>query len=615
MNFLSLPKLPRMVYQAFIKDGRRLYRLLPGRLRFDFWAVFSAQFAVALVEICALLVVSLFAVSIAAPEAARNNALIKPFLALSPALAKWSADHRRLVMFTSLLMAGFILLKVLFTALLSRKTTVFSEEVSLHIGRETLRRYLDKDYLWHLSPESPAVFHKFNLRGQLSAFLVALLLLYSNVLCCLALFACLFLAQPGLTLAVLTVFSLGGLGTYLFLRRRLDQVGQEANALILAESAERQALLQGLREVLLYRREEAFFKKMAALMEAGKPVRAFQLFAGYLPSYVLEIIGFGTIALVTAVLLARGLSMAVIVSAVSMLMLTAWRVLPAVSRTLNYAITIRTLRLAAVSCLELLETFLAEAPAPRPEPDPDFRFEKSLALEEAGFTYPGGREPALSRLSLTVARGEKVGLIGVSGAGKSTLALLMSGLVQPQTGRFLVHGRELGPSARAAYVLLAGFVPQSPLLLQGTVADNVAFSRWGEKYDRRAVETACREAALDFMFDLGEGLDRPLGPGGQGLSGGQAQRVAIARALFAQPEIITFDEATSALDQASENLIAETIKGLKAETTVVIIAHRLSTVENCGRLIWLEGGRVRDTGPPAEILPRYLAVMAERRQE
>ncbi|MDR2935313.1 MAG: ABC transporter ATP-binding protein/permease [Candidatus Adiutrix sp.] len=615
MNFLSLPKLPRMVYQAFIKDGRRLYRLLPGRLRFGFWAVFFTQFAAAVSEICALLVISLFALSVAAPGAARSNVIIRPFLALSPALAEWSADPRRLVMFTSLLMAGFILFKVLLTALVSRRTTLFSEEVSLHIGRETLRRYLNKDYFWHLSPESPAVFHKFSLRAQLSAFLVALLLLYSHVFCCLALFASLFLAQPGLTLAVALVFSLGGLGTYLSLRRRLDRAGLKANALIQAEGAERQALLQGLREVLLYRREEVFFEKMAALMAAGKPVKAFQSFAGYLPAYVLEIIGFGTIALVTVVMLARGLPMAVIVSATSMLMLTAWRVLPAVSRTLGYAVAIRTLRPAAASCLELLETFIAEDPEPKPAPDPDFRFEKSLALEEAGFTYPGGREPALSRLSLCVTKGEKVGLIGVPGAGQSTLAFLMTGLVRARAGRFLVDGRELSPSARAAYVLLVGFVPQNPLLLQGTVADNVAFSQWGGEYDRRAAAEACRAAAADFVFGHPQGIDQPLGAGGRGLSGGQAQRVAIARALFAKPKIIIFDEATSALDQAGENLIAETIRRLAAGTTVVIIAHRLTTVENCDRLIWLDGGRVRDTGPPAKILPRYLAVMAERRQE
>ncbi|MDR2935121.1 MAG: ATP-binding cassette domain-containing protein, partial [Candidatus Adiutrix sp.] len=209
-----------------------------------------------------------------------------------------------------------------------------------------------------------------------------------------------------------------------------------------------------------------------------------------------------------------------------------------------------------------------------------------------------------------VRRGERIGLIGASGAGKSTLALLLTGLVPPQEGRFLVDGRELTPAGRAAYVRLVGFVAQTPLLLPGTVADNVAFSRWGEEYDRREVEAACRRAAMDFVFSHPQGLDRRLGSGGQGLSGGQTQRVAIARAFFARPEIIIFDEATSALDQASENLIAEAVAGLAEKTTVVVIAHRLTTVEGCGRLIWLENGRVRAEGPPAEILPDYRAAVA-----
>jgi ABC-type multidrug transport system fused ATPase/permease subunit len=330
---------------------------------------------------------------------------------------------------------------------------------------------------------------------------------------------------------------------------------------------------------------------------------------------VLEVVGFSIVALVTIVRLAWGVPMAEIIASTSMLMLTAWRVLPAVNRTLSGTISIRTLKPAALACLELLENFISEEPEPHPEPDPEFRFEKSLTLVDADFTYPAGQEAALKDVGLTIQKGNKIGLIGTSGAGKSTLALLLSGLVSPQTGRFLVDGQTLDPAGRAAYVQLVGFVPPSPLLLQGTVADNVAFSKWGEKYDREKVEKICRQAAMDFVFDHPKGLDRLLGSGGQGLSGGQAQRVAIARALFTKPEIIIFDEATSALDQASENIIGETIERLDKKTTVIIIAHRLSTVENCDRLIWLEEGRVRAEGPPMEILPHYKKDMAEKAED
>ena len=613
-QFFAIPELPRRVYDAFIRDGRRIYSLLPSPLRLSFWGVFFTQLAAALIEAVTLMVISLFAVSVAAPETVLNISIIRAALSLNPPLAAWCAEPRHLVGFTSLFMTAFIFFKVGFTALLTYKSGLFSESVSLFIGRETLRRYLNKSYFWHISPESPAVIHKFGQRGALTQFLVSLLLLYSNVICCGFLFANLFLAEPKLTLLVVTVFSLGSLGTYLFLRRRLDQAGQKANTLALEESAQRLALTQGLREVLLYRRQDIIFQKMAETMAAGRPVRVFMAFSGYLPGQVLELLGFATISLMTVGLLAWGLPMPHIVSATSMLMLTAWRVLPAVSRTLGYTVNLRGLRPAALTCLELLETFMAEEPEALPPPDPDFHFEREITLCGAAFTYPGGPRPALSALNLAIKKGERVGLIGLSGAGKSTLALLLTGLVRPQAGRLLVDGREPSPAGRAAYLRLVGFVPQSPLLLEGTVADNVAFSQWGESYDRQAVEKACRQAALDFVFEHPQGLDQTLGAGGQGLSGGQAQRVAIARALFARPEIIIFDEATSALDQASENLITGTIKRLAAETTVVIIAHRLTTVENCGRLIWLDDGRVRAEGPPAEILPLYRAAMEERSQ-
>ncbi|MDR0881188.1 MAG: ATP-binding cassette domain-containing protein, partial [Candidatus Adiutrix sp.] len=265
----------------------------------------------------------------------------------------------------------------------------------------------------------------------------------------------------------------------------------------------------------------------------------------------------------------------------------------------------------ALPCLNLLETFIAESPPDsESEPAPDFRFRKTLSLEGAFFRYPSSPGDSLSDITLTIAKGEKIGLIGPSGAGKSTLALLFSGLVAPREGQFRVDGRVMTPPEQTAYLQKIGFVPQSPMLMGGTVADNVAFSRWGREYDREEVLEACRLAAMDFVLNDPKGIDKMLSEGGGGLSGGQAQRVAIARALFTKPDIIIFDEATSALDQASENIIADTIAQLPGETTVFIIAHRLTTVAHCDRLIWVEGGRLRDQGPPEVILPQYEKVMS-----
>ncbi|MDR1922648.1 MAG: ABC transporter ATP-binding protein/permease [Candidatus Adiutrix sp.] len=609
MHLILPHKLPGLFYQAFIKDGVRLYRVMPGNLRIRFWFVFVIQFISALTETFTLLVISLFAMSIAAPEAAMNNFMVKAALSLAPPLAEFCSEPRQMVIFTCSLMIAFVTFKTSLATLVAHKTTLFSESVSVYIGREALRRYLNKNYFWHISPASDSVMHRLAHRGFLSQFLVMLLLLYSNAFCCLAFFVSLFIAEPKLTVILVAIFSSASISTYTFLRRRIDRAGLQVSETGLQESAAMTGLTQGIREVLIYRQQDVFLNKVVESILKGLPARAFLAFSGTMPSQLLEFVGFSSIAVITIIMILNDTPMPQIIASSSMLMLTAWRVLPAVNRSLSYAVGIRGIRPMAWSCLDLLETFIKENPDELPAPDPNFRFDKNLALSQACFRYPTGAADALSELCLSINKGESIGLIGSSGAGKSTLALLLSGLVSPRQGDFLVDGEKLSPAGLAAYVQHVGFVPQSPLLTQGAVADNVAFSQWGQEYDREAVREACRMAAMDFVLDHPAGIDMPLAAGGAGLSGGQAQRVSIARALFAKPDIIIFDEATSALDQASENVIKNTIETLQGRITSIIIAHRLTTVENCDRLFWIEGGRVKAAGTPSEILPLYQEVM------
>jgi ABC-type multidrug transport system fused ATPase/permease subunit len=287
-------------------------------------------------------------------------------------------------------------------------------------------------------------------------------------------------------------------------------------------------------------------------------------------------------------------------------MLTAWRILPIVTRSLSFSVIIRGAKPAAMLCLELLENFTKQETEPPVDPDPDFEFKKTLTLKDVSFHYPESDQDTVKDINLSITKGQNIGLVGPSGAGKTTLALLLSGLVQPTEGRFEVDGRELNQAARSAYLLKLGYVPQNPLLLDGTLADNVAFSQWGQDYDRNKVLDSCKLAALDFVVKDPKNLDLNLGgSSGRALSGGEAQRVAIARALFADPQVIIFDEATSALDQANEGLIRNTIKRIKNQITTIIIAHRLTTVEDCDLIFWVDSGRIKMSGPPSEIIPLY----------
>ena len=163
----------------------------------------------------------------------------------------------------------------------------------------------------------------------------------------------------------------------------------------------------------------------------------------------------------------------------------------------------------------------------------------------------------------------------------------------------------LDDSLRASWMQSIGYVPQSPFLLNGSLAENIAFSQWGQKIDRQRVDECCRMAAMDFVSDLEDGIDTIIGERGVRLSGGQLQRVSIARALYGRPQLIIFDEATSALDGATEQAIQKTIEGLRKQITIVIIAHRLTTVKKCHYLYTIQNGQIQERGSGEDFLNLY----------
>lgn len=264
----------------------------------------------------------------------------------------------------------------------------------------------------------------------------------------------------------------------------------------------------------------------------------------------------------------------------------------------------------AMECLGCLEAIQAHPPIIPPDPDPTFSFTHDITLDKVDFRYPGAQKDSLVQLSFSIRKGEQLGIIGPSGAGKSTLVGILCGLLPIHGGALRVDGKELSPNERAAYIRSIGYVPQAPYILQGTVAKNVAFSQWGKPYDAEKVFRACRMAALDFVEKDPRSIEYPIGERGSGLSGGQVQRVSIARALYTAPDILILDESTSALDLGTESAIMDTIASLKGHLTIIIVAHRLSTVEHCDRLIWMENGRIHHIGTPQEILPEYMKSFA-----
>jgi ABC-type multidrug transport system fused ATPase/permease subunit len=240
---------------------------------------------------------------------------------------------------------------------------------------------------------------------------------------------------------------------------------------------------------------------------------------------------------------------------------------------------------------------------------------ESIALDGIVYTYPQADKPALNNLSLTISARSTVGFVGSTGAGKTTAVDLILGLLEPQQGHLKIDGQPVNGKALRAWQRNIGYVPQSIFLTDDTVAANIAFGVPLSKIDQIAVERAARIAELhDFVInEMPKGYGTLVGERGVRLSGGQRQRIGIARALYHDPEVLVLDEATSALDNLTEKAVMDAVHNLGHRKTIIIIAHRISTVKECDSIFLLENGEHRGQGTfeeLTEINERFRAMAA-----
>ena len=228
-------------------------------------------------------------------------------------------------------------------------------------------------------------------------------------------------------------------------------------------------------------------------------------------------------------------------------------------------------------------------------------FAETIALERISFRYDNINQDALNELSLRIQKGEKIGFVGPTGSGKSTLINAIMGLLEPASGSLSVDSTPIGATTQKAWQQQIGYVPQDIFLFDASIAHNIAL---GESIDLARVEAACATAQISTFIEseLAEGYETLIGESGVRLSGGQRQRLGLARALYRQPQVLVLDEATSALDRVTEAKVVDAILEHLPGVTILMIAHRISTVQGCDRLYVLDRGSIIDEGSYAELL-------------
>jgi ATP-binding cassette, subfamily B, bacterial PglK len=514
-------------------------------------------------------------------------------------------DNRTIVLAFTLLVIGFYVARnVLLAGVTWAQERALNASVA-ELSHRLFAAYLAAPYDFHFRRNSAALIRRMT-DGVHSVFrgvLGSLVAITTEALVVLGLVVVLGVTAPGVTLVAVVVVG-GLLSVPLMLSRRA--AARWGRAVQLIDTAILQTLQQSLgavKEVKLAGREGFFLGQLGERVPAAARLRLRYLTLGAALRMAVETVFVCGLLLVSLLLTLRHEPS----GALPLLGLYAYagfRVIPSANRIMVYMTELRYSR-SWIHDLRADLATLEPATSATERGDVDaVRFTRTLALEGVSYTYVGEREPVLLDVDLTIVRGESVGIVGSSGAGKSTLVDVLLGLLAPSAGRITVDGRDIRTALRS-WQRHIGYVPQEPFLLDDTLRRNVAFGIADAEIDDRRVDSALRLAQLaDFVATLPDRLDTLLGERGTRLSGGQRQRVAIARALYHEPEVLVFDEATSALDSPTERELIAALEALHGVKTLVVIAHRLTTVRRCDRLALLRDGRVAAIGSYDELLAR-----------
>jgi ABC-type multidrug transport system fused ATPase/permease subunit len=480
----------------------------------------------------------------------------------------------------------------------------FSYDLGYRLSVRVLSGYLARPYLWYLKKNTSelanVVLAEIDALAETVVLSTAEMLTMSMV----ALFLVTGLVFIDPVVAFSTAVALGLLygQIYRFTRDHLDRIAAQRLSMNAGRHQAVQEALNAMKEARSMTRRGYFLRSFSTRAEKLSRYRALEKLIAELPRYGTETLAVATIGAILIYLVYKGATSHNAIPLVGLYIMATWRLVPALQTIYRNSVRVRF----HGPLVQLVQAELADVPADLIDPAtlPRMDLRTSIKLEDVSFTYPGNRVPALHNLSLEITRGSVVALVGRTGSGKSTLADVLAGLVPAESGRVSVDGQALTDGNRMQWLRNVGYVPQDIYMTDDTVARNVALGYPQDAIDMDQVRRAAVTARLAGFVDkeLAQGFDTPLGERGISLSGGQRQRIGIARALYENPEFMIFDEATSALDNLTEREVMEAIQELAGQKTMVLIAHRLTTVQLCDQIYLLEDGRLLAQGTYQELL-------------
>lgn len=580
---------------------RKLYQLFSRREKVKAISLFMLMTISALAEMIGIGAIPAFILVVASPEKVMTHPI-------SGAIVGWLGIEtgRELLIVGSIGLISFFMLKGILLAFISYVRIRFVQHKYIELSGRLFASYMLAPYAFHLNRNSSELLR--NLMSESSIVVhqvfMTLIGIALNLVTMLFILVMLVVVEPLFTLIALT--ALGGI-SYLMMRlvdKKLDHYGHQE---MLHRHISNKAVLEGLsgvKDARVLGRETGFLSRFEFSNWARARSQFFKemVFSIQRPIYeTITVVGVLGLALVLTM---KEQSMESIIAVLALFGAATYRLMPTFRELLNQVNTLRYHHVSVApvydDLMQLRNTLVKrEESVTTPMP-----FHKEITLEGISFCYAGSNDFVLKDVCLTIPRGKAIALVGESGAGKTTLVDVILGLLKASGGNIMVDGKDIYHDTRA-WQQNIGYIPQVIYLTDDTLKRNVAFGLEDEHIDEtrfwQAVEAARLTELINSLTDKEQTM---IGERGVRLSGGQRQRVGIARALYNNPQLLIMDEGTSALDNITEKYVIDAIEHLKGDRTIIMIAHRLTTVRNCDLICLMEHGRITDMGTYDELLQR-----------
>lgn len=511
--------------------------------------------------------------------------------------------------FTSVVLSGAILLYVIkniYLFVLMWLQTRFFLGKQFQLRYRLFKVYLHSPYSFHLHCNSPELLRNLNLASNtVNMVLLPAMMCITEVMLTVAIAILLIWVDPASAIVIALGQGIFVGGYFIVVRRKLTALGRVNKHHEGKMIQQVHQSMGSIKELKILGQEGFFGNAYSKHLKGFTSTLRSQMVLGNSTRFVVEAV---TIALVLGIMLAL-LSFernpGSILATFSLFAVAAVRLMPTVNRFTYYLIQIRF----GIPSLDEIFSRLKDSEKfvtdfSERKPGERMIFEHQIELRDISFKHDDSENLSIDSISLSIPKRASVGFAGPSGAGKTTIVDLIIGLLKPLGGEVLVDGKNMHESL-SSWQNQIGYIPQSIYLLDDTVRNNVAFGLPPERVDEEKVWNALKLAQLDvFVKNKARGLSTMVGENGVRLSGGQRQRIGIARALYFEPEVLVMDEATGALDNETERVLMESIETLSQEKTIILIAHRLSTVKNCDTIFFLDQGRLVASGTYESLIER-----------